>query len=101
MPIEIYVTFPNRLEAEKITNQLLKNRLVACATFFPITSRYWWQGKLSRSKEIAAFLITTNKNWLKTKTEIKKMHSYQVPCIKKIKFEANKEYENWVKDVTK
>ena len=101
MTITIYVTFPNSAEAKKIINSLLKKRLVACANFWPIKSAYWWQAKIQNDDEIAAFLKTKKENWEKVKAEIKKMHSDQVPCIEKITTEANKEYETWIKDITK
>lgn len=101
MGIIIYVTYPNLKVAQKIVNHLLKKRLIACANFFPIKSAYWWQSKIQNDKEIATFLKTTDKNWLKIKKEIERLHPYKVPVIEKIKGEANKKYENWLRKVTK
>ena len=99
--ITIYVTYKNLAEAEKIANYLLKKRLIACANFFPIKSTHWWKGKIVNGNEVVSIFKTQKKNWTKVKTEIKKMHSYQVPCIEKMEVEANIDYENWVKKVTK
>lgn len=101
MGITIYVTYPNRAEAEKITNHLLQKRLVACVTFFPIKSKFWWQGKIQQANEVVTLLTTRKQNWDKVRDEIKKMHSYQVPCIEKTEFVANQDYEAWIKKVTK
>lgn len=101
MGITIYVTYPNFKEAKKITDHLLTKKLAACVTFFPVKSKFWWQGKINQANEVATLLKTKKENWEKVKREIKKMHSYRVPCIEKIITEANKEYETWIKDITK
>jgi len=101
MPITIYVTCPTKKEAQKIATFLLKKHLIACATFFPIKSKFWWQGKIQSADEVVTLLTTKKQNWQKVRDEIKKMHSYQVPCIEKTEFEATKEYEDWIKNVTK
>ncbi len=99
--IAIYTTFPSNSEAKKIVNFLLKNKLIACANFFPVTSSYWWRGKIINDREVVAILKTTSKNWPGIKAEIKKMHSYEMPCIEKIKIEANEDCERWIKGETK
>lgn len=101
MPIVIYATFKNQLEAKKIASHLLDKRLIACANLFPIKSLYLWKGKTVSDNEVAGFFKATEKNWNKTKTEIKKLHSYEVPCIEKIKIEADMKYSEWIKSTTK
>ena len=98
--ITIYVTYQNQTEAKKITSALFKDKLIACATFLPVKSQYCWQGKIIKTNEVASWLTAKATNWAKIKSTIEKMHSYQVPCIKKEKFLANKEYENWINEVT-
>ena len=44
---------------------------------------------------------TLEKNYKKIKEEVKKMHSYDVPCILKIDAEANESYDKWVKEEVK
>jgi len=99
--ITIYSTYKNKAEAKKIAKLLLQKRLIACATFFPIESSFWWKGKINNAKEVVALLTTKESNWEKVKNIIKKMHSYEVPCIEKTKFVATKEYEDWIKSTTK
>lgn len=99
--ILVYVTNPNKKEAEKIAQHLLNKRLVACANIFPINSMYWWKNKIEKSKEYVLILKTDKKKWEKIKGEIKRIHSYTVPCIIKINVDANKEYKNWLESVTK
>ncbi|GAG37193.1 unnamed protein product, partial [marine sediment metagenome] len=44
---------------------------------------------------------TKEENYNKVKEEVKKLHSYDVPCILKIKAEANEEYNDWINKETK
>ena len=87
-----YITCKNKAEARKIANELLKRKLIACANIFPIDSIYRWKGKLESDKEVV-LLAKTNKNIEK---EVKKLHSYECPCIIKINATANKEYTSWL-----
>ena len=99
--IIIYTTYPNIEEAKKITSHLLQKKIIACANFFPITSSFWWKGKIENSKETVALLKTKKENWEIVKSEIKKIHSYEVPCIIKMDVEANQDYEKWINEETK
>jgi len=96
--ILIYVTNPNKQEAEKVINHLIDKKLIACGNIFPITSCYLWKGEKENSNEFVCLLKTKNENWEVVKKEIKKIHSYDIPCIIKINVEANKEYDDWVGD---
>ena len=91
----VYVTCKDKKEAEKIAIHLLRKRLIACANVFPIKSMYWWQGKIANDKENVIIAKTNNKNFKKVVSEVKKIHSYEIPCILKINATANKEYEGW------
>jgi len=87
-----YITCKNKAEAKKIANQLLKKKLIACANIFPIDSLYKWKGKLQTDKE-AVLLVKTTKNIEK---EVKKLHSYECPCIIRINAAANKGFTDWL-----
>lgn len=50
--IQIVTTAGNEEQAEKIAKSLVENRLAACVqTVGPITSTYWWQGKIEKAQE--------------------------------------------------
>ncbi len=99
--IIIYITHKNLEEAKKIANHLLEKRLIACANFFPVESAYRWKGKIERAQEIVSIVKTKSKNLEKVKTEVKKIHPYDVPCIMKINVEANDDYERWIEEEAK
>jgi len=76
---------------------LVKKRLATCCNIFPIESIYWWQEKIVKDKEAALIVKTLKKNFGKIEREIKKLHSYTVPCILEILInKGNKEYLNWL-----
>jgi len=99
--ILIYVTYPNKEESDKAIKYLIENKLIACANSFPITATSNWTGKVVECGEFISIMKTRKENWEKVRDEIKKIHSYKVPCIMKIDVEANEDYEKWVDDETK
>ncbi len=95
--IFIYITNPNKSQAQKIAKHLLKERLIACANIFPIESLYWWQGKITADNEYVLIAKTLEKNYQKVKEKVEKIHPYKIPCITKIPITPNKKYSNWLK----
>jgi periplasmic divalent cation tolerance protein len=99
--ISVYITFPNIGESRKVCNALLKKRLIACVNYIPIIAASQWTGKIAECNEIVAIVKTKKENWKKLVNEIKRLHSYKVPCIMKIGVESNKEYDSWIKKETR
>ena len=97
----LYITCKNKKQARAISKHLLKKRLIACVNIHPIESMYWWKGKLVDDKEFV-IIAKTKKNHIKTiRKEVKKLHSYEVPCIMDIDVDANEDYLKWVKKEVK
>ncbi len=97
----IYITARNSSEAKKISNALLKKKLVACINIFPIESMYFWENEIQEDTEFVILAKTIDANYEKVETAIKKMHSYKVPAIYSWKADkVNKDYHNWVKENT-
>lgn len=99
--IVVYVTCKDKEEAHKIGRHVVGKKLAACANYFPINSIYEWQGKLNEDNEFVLLMKTVDANFGKLNEEVKKLHSYDVPCILKIKADANAEYDEWVKKQVK
>ena len=93
----VYITCKDEKEAVKISKYLLEKKLIACSNIFPVRSMYFWNGKMQNHRESAILAKTISKNYKKIKKEVKKIHSYDVPRILKIKAEANESYDEWVK----
>jgi len=95
--IFVYITNPTKKEAKKIAKHLLKKKLIACANIFPISSLCWWKGKIVDNNEFVLIAKTTKTNFEKVKKEVKKIHSYKIPCIIKIPVSSDKKYFDWLK----
>ena len=93
----VYITCRDYKEARKISIHLLKRKLIGCANIFPIKSVYWWNNKIVNHKENAIIAKTNNKNFKKVANEVKKVHSYSIPCILRVNASANREYEDWLR----
>jgi len=94
----IYITCKNKKEAKKIGLVLIKKRLTACCNIFPIESIYWWHNKIINDREVVLIVKTLEKNFRKIEKEVKKLHSYTVPCILEIPIKkTNQDYLNWLR----
>ena len=98
--IAVYITHPNAEHAEKVLGKLLEKRLIACANVFPIESSYWWEGEVKNSSEVASIVKTSEEKWEELKSEVERIHPYDVPCIMKLDVEANDAYEEWIESET-
>ena len=77
-----YITCPKKKEAHIIAGFLVKKKLVACANIINnVDSIFSWKGKVTNAKEIIIVGKTMNKNVQKIIKNVKKLHSYEVPCV--------------------
>ena len=77
-----YITCPKKKEAQKIASFLVKNKLAACANIiYNVDSVFKWKGKVLKAKEILVVGKTMSKNIQRIIKSVKKLHSYEVPCI--------------------
>ncbi len=96
----IYITCKDIDEAKKISRHLIEKKLVACANIFPINSVYPWKGEIQDTEEIVVLLKTSNNNYEDIESEIKKIHSYDIPAIYSWTVDKiNKDYLNWINKV--
>ncbi len=98
--IIIYTVNSSKEEAQKISEHLLNQKLIACVNIFPIESAYWWQGAIAKDGEFVAIFKTRSEYWERIKTEISRLHSYEVPCIMHWTVTANEAYEAWIQAET-
>lgn len=91
----IYITAGNEKEAEKIANELVSNRIAACVNIFPISSIFRWEGNVEKAKECGIIVKTRTSKFDEIKKIVKKIHSYDVPCI--ISFRIDKGTKEYLK----
>lgn len=94
----VYITCISEEQAKGIAGKLLEERLIACANIFPIQSMYWWKDAIQSESEWVAIVKTTDQLWDALQKHVESLHTYEVPCIMKIKVEANAAYEEWIRD---
>jgi periplasmic divalent cation tolerance protein len=83
----VFVTAPDKKTAHRIASLLLKEKLAACISSFPVFSRYRWRGKVESAKEVQ-LLIKTAAPVEKLKKRVFELHPHEVPEI--LAFEIKK-----------
>ncbi len=77
-----YITCNKKKEARFISETLIKRKLIACANIIDnVESIFFWNKKVNRSKEALIVGKTMNKNVQKIIKLVKKIHSYENPCV--------------------
>jgi periplasmic divalent cation tolerance protein len=96
----IYTTCKNQREAQKIAKIIVDKKLAACANIFPkIQSYYHWQGKSVWDTESVLILKTKAARIKGVINQVKKIHSYNAPCILVFEIKkGNKDYLRWVNE---
>jgi periplasmic divalent cation tolerance protein len=98
--IIVLTTVSSQEEAKLMCRSLLEKRLVACAQIdAPVESLYWWNKKIEEGREYRLQLKTRQHLWNAVETEIKALHSYDVPEIIAMQvFECSDAYEKWMRE---
>ena len=99
-----YMTCKNKVEANKIAYDLVKKDLVACANIIPSVKSYfkWNKKKVNIIKESILIGKAMKKNMNKIIVHVKKISSYECPCIVFVDIKnGNKYFLSWIKSSTK
>jgi periplasmic divalent cation tolerance protein len=100
-PTIIVSTYPDKKSIIKVSNDLVKAKIVACVNITKISSIYAWKGKIENASEYLAMFKTTSKNKKILKEKIKSTHPYDVPEIAELDIHSiNLPYFNWLKEST-
>ena len=95
--IVIFTTLNKKDKALKIGMGLLRAKLIACFNLFPVTSAYWWKGKIISEKETMMILKTKVQNYKKIESYIKKHSDYEIPEVVTVKpSQVSKPYLKWI-----
>ena len=96
--IIIFITAANQKEADKLSRNLVEEKLAACATIVPgVWSRYHWQGKVEHSEELLLIVKTLPRLYKKVEKRVRELHSYTVPEILALPIiEGNPAYLKWI-----
>ena len=98
VPLLITTTFESRADGEKMATTLLEKRLVACAQITgPVSSHYWWQGKIVSSQEYLLVLKSDDSLYQELEQAILESHPYETPeIIATVITHLSEEYRQWL-----
>jgi len=100
--IEVHTTLASQEAAHKIAEILVTKRLAACVQISgPITSVYWWQGKIEQAQEWVCTAKTQKHLYQHIEQAIQEVHSYTVPEILATEIvEGLESYKSWIAQET-
>jgi periplasmic divalent cation tolerance protein len=90
-------------EAQSLAETMVSKRLAACCWISgPITSTYWWKGKMEQAQEWVCQLKTRKELFPDLEQAIKVIHPYEVPEIVATPIVAgNKDFLEWIEQETR
>jgi len=95
----VFMTASSREEAVKIVRTLLEERLIACGNIVdPVSSLFWWKGKIEDEKEVLVIMKSHEKLFKKLSERVTELHSYDVPEILALPIvDGSSSYLDWMK----
>jgi periplasmic divalent cation tolerance protein len=75
--VELVLTCGSWQEAQRIVDSLLEKKLIACAEFMPIKSKFAWKGHHEEANEVKLIMQSIADNFAKVEAEVTKLHSYE------------------------
>ena len=99
----LYTVFPDRVVADQILEELVRDQLVVCTNILGDgVSMYLWKGLFEKTMEIYCLLKTTPDRVDKVYAFFQQKHPYEAFPLFKISAESMHEpYNSWVKDEMK
>ncbi|HYU76122.1 MAG TPA: divalent-cation tolerance protein CutA [Ktedonobacteraceae bacterium] len=101
--ILVLTAIDSRDGALKIADTVVEKRLApSCWVSGPITSTYWWKGKIERVQEWVCTIRTRQELYHKLEQVIKEIHPYEVPGIVATSLVAGSQsYLDWIVSETR
>jgi periplasmic divalent cation tolerance protein len=101
--IIVLVTTADRVEAEKISQALLNEKLIACANIVsPVASCFLWQGKIDKAEECLVVMKSRKDLFGELAQRVKTLHSYEVPEVLALPIvEGSGDYLAWIRGALK
>ena len=93
-------TFPDRETAQRISNQVVIEKLAACANILPaVESIYRWKEKIETGTETLVFFKLSEDRQSAFQEKLRSLHPYEVPEIIFVPVSNGlPEYLRWVAD---
>ena len=95
----VITTEADKLNAYRLSDNLMKKKLIACINFSNIESHFWWKGEINKSKEVQLIMKCKRENLHELYENISKYHSYEIPEIVYFPVSSNNLYYKWVSSI--
>jgi periplasmic divalent cation tolerance protein len=94
----VYMTASSAEEARNIGRALVEARLAACVNIFEnMNSIYGWNGEIQEGREAVLIAKTTGLLVPELVAEVKRLHSYENPCIVALPVETGSaDFLDWI-----
>ncbi len=101
--IIVLVTTKDKAEADKISQALLSEKIIACANIISaVASCFLWEGKIDRAEECLVIMKTRKDLFSELSARVKVLHSYEVPEVLALPVvDGSEEYLEWMREVLK
>jgi len=96
--IQTLTTTATKPAAQAIARAVVERRLAGCAQVVgPITSTYWWQGKVETAEEWLCVMKSRQDLYEQLEQAICEVHPYEVPEILAMPVvEGSRDYLDWL-----
>ena len=96
--LQVTTTTDSEAEARKLAELAVESRLAACGQVLsPITSVYWWEGKVQNAQEWMVVMKTTTDRVEQLIDRLRAEHSYDTPEIIAVPIvSGNPAYLDWI-----
>ena len=96
--IQVTTSIDSKDGAQKIAQMLVERRLAACVHVAgPVTSTYWWQGKIEVEEEWTCAAKTREELYEEVEKIIREIHPYGEPEIVALPIaKGSKSYLDWI-----
>lgn len=95
----VLVNVPRGAISVAISKAIVEERLAACVTAQPVTSTYWWEGKIQCDAEETLTIKTTHSMLKELKKRVHELHPYETPeflVIPVDTVDSSRSYVDWV-----
>jgi periplasmic divalent cation tolerance protein len=101
--IIVFVTTKDEAEAEKISQTLLQEKLIACANIIStVASCFSWQGKIEAVEECLVVMKSRTDLFGALTARVKALHSYEVPEVLALPVvNGSTDYLEWMRTALK
>jgi periplasmic divalent cation tolerance protein len=98
----LYMTAADAIEAQRIGDALVAERLAACVNIIPgMTSIYRWEGEIRHEAECVLIAKTRSDLVERVTARVAELHSYDCPCVVALPVAGgNPDFLSWIADET-